>query len=369
MWNDIFCILGFCSVWAVALRCASYDVLSPFMACANMCSSVCGSWFIMLMSLFDIGSSRGLLFFDGVMFSVFCSVDRSIHFSFTASDIRTPVSLSVCSSVAMRFPHDAISRSISVSVGMKGILASIFMVGFVHLSPRYLSSAAYVSRYLLFDRVVHFCDRMVSLTCSVSIRFVVAASCLSACVREWIVVSASPLFLMWVANSSRSLVAASSMQVALESMLVDFNLPKRFNVTYTGADNKEHEVVMIHRALLGAIERFFGILLEHCSGNLPTWLAPVQALVIPVSDYCLEYAESVRRKLVTYGIRAELDDSTSTVSYKIRNAELQKIPYMAIIGKHEAETGRIAVRRHGTGNLGSLTIEELARHVRKRDKR
>ncbi|MCJ7430267.1 threonine--tRNA ligase [Candidatus Bathyarchaeota archaeon] len=149
----------------------------------------------------------------------------------------------------------------------------------------------------------------------------------------------------------------------------DFNLPKRFNVTYTGADNKEHEVVMIHRALLGAIERFFGILLEHCSGNLPTWLAPVQALVIPVSDYCLEYAESVRRKLVTYGIRAELDDSTSTVSYKIRNAELQKVPYMAIIGKHEAETGRIAVRRHGTGNLGSLTIEELARHVRKRDKR
>jgi threonyl-tRNA synthetase len=159
------------------------------------------------------------------------------------------------------------------------------------------------------------------------------------------------------------------MQVAYVSMLCDFNLPKRFNVTYTGADNKEHEVVMIHRALLGAIERFFGILLEHCSGNLPTWLAPVQALVIPVSDYCLEYAESVRRKLVTYGIRAELDDSTSTVSYKIRNAELQKVPYMAIIGKHEAETGRIAVRRHGTGNAGSLTIEELARHVRKRDKR
>jgi threonyl-tRNA synthetase len=151
-------------------------------------------------------------------------------------------------------------------------------------------------------------------------------------------------------------------------MLCDFNLPRRFNVSYIGADNKEHEVVMIHRALLGAIERFFGILLEHRNGNLPTWLAPVQVSVIPVSDDCLEYAESIRRELATYGIRAELDDSTSTVSYKIRNAELQKIPYMAIIGKHEAETERIAVRRHGTGNAGSMAIEELARQIRKRDK-
>ena len=142
VWKDIFCILGFCSFWAVALRCVSYDVLSPLMVCANMVCLLCGSWFIMLSSLSDMRSSRGLLFFDGVMFSVFCSVDRSIHFSFVASDILAPVSLSVCSSVAMRFPHDAMSRSISCSVGMNGILASIVMRGFVHLSPRYLSSEA-----------------------------------------------------------------------------------------------------------------------------------------------------------------------------------------------------------------------------------
>lgn len=152
------------------------------------------------------------------------------------------------------------------------------------------------------------------------------------------------------------------------TLQLDFNLPKRFNATYVGADNKEHTVMMVHRALLGAIERFFGILLEHCNGNLPTWLAPVQMLVIPVTNDCLEYAESVHRKLVAHGVRAELDDSTSTVSYKIRNAELQKIPYMAIIGAHEKETERIAVRRHGIGNTGSMAIEELARQIKKHDK-
>jgi len=162
-----------------------------------------------------------------------------------------------------------------------------------------------------------------------------------------------------------NIVDAAGREWQCTTLQFDFNLPKRFNITYVGADNKEHEVVMIHRALLGAIERFFAILLEHCNGNLPNWLAPIQVEVIPISDDCLEYAKSVRRKLVSCGIRAELDDSTSTVSYKIRNAELQKIPYMAIIGKHEAETERIAVRKHGTGNAGSMAIEELARQVRK----
>jgi hypothetical protein len=142
VWNDIFSILGLWSFWLACLRCVSYDVRSPFMACAKMCSLVWGSRFIMFSSLSDIGKSRGLLFFDGVMFSVFCSVDRSIHFSFTASDMRMPVSLSVCSSVAMRLPHEAINRSSSVSVGMNGILASTVMRGFVHLSPRYFSSDA-----------------------------------------------------------------------------------------------------------------------------------------------------------------------------------------------------------------------------------
>ena len=125
VWKDIFCILGFCSFWAVAFRCVSNDVLSPFMSVVRILFSLlCGSLFTMLRSLSDMRSSRGLLSFDGVMLSVFCSGDRSVHWSFTASHIRAAVSLSVCSSVANRFPHEAISWSISVSVGMNGSLVS-----------------------------------------------------------------------------------------------------------------------------------------------------------------------------------------------------------------------------------------------------
>jgi threonyl-tRNA synthetase len=144
------------------------------------------------------------------------------------------------------------------------------------------------------------------------------------------------------------------------TMQFDFNLPERFNVNYVGADNKEHKVVMIHRVLLGAIERFFAILLEHCRGNLPTWLAPTQVKIIPVSNDCFEYAKSVSAELAANGIRAELGDGTSTMSYKIRDAEFQKIPYMVIVGKNEVLQEKVAVRKHGTGNMGSLTIRELA---------
>lgn len=161
-----------------------------------------------------------------------------------------------------------------------------------------------------------------------------------------------------------NIVDAAAREWQCTTLQFDFNLPKRFKATYVGADNKEHEVVIIHRALLGAIERFFGILLEHCNGNLPAWLAPKQVSVIPVSNDYLKYARSLHLKLVTSGIRAELDDSASTVRYKIRNAELLKVPYMAIIGKREAETGRIAIRKHGTGKLDSLTFEELVSHIR-----
>jgi len=157
-----------------------------------------------------------------------------------------------------------------------------------------------------------------------------------------------------------SIVDSAGREWQCTTLQFDFNLPKRFNVNYVGADNKEHEVVMIHRVLLGAIERFFAILLEHCSGNLPTWLAPTQVKIIPVSNDCFEYAKSVSGELAADGIRTELDDSASTVSYKIRDAELQKIPYMVIVGKHEVIQEKVAVRKHGTGNLGSMTIEELA---------
>jgi threonyl-tRNA synthetase len=145
----------------------------------------------------------------------------------------------------------------------------------------------------------------------------------------------------------------------------DFNLPKHFNVTYTGSDGKEHETVMVHRTLLGSIERFFAMLTEHCNGNFPAWLAPTQTIVLSVNCDCLQYAESVHRELLSQGIRSELDTGTSTFSYRIRQAELQKIPYMAICGKHEAELKKIAVRKHGSGNMGSMTIKELIKNIKK----
>ena len=122
---------------------------------------------------------------------------------------------------------------------------------------------------------------------------------------------------------------------------------------------------MLHRALLGAIERFFAILLEHCNGNLPVWLAPTQVAVLPISDNYLQYAREVNRELLSYGVRSELDSNASTITYKIRNAEVRKIPYIALCGRREAETGEIAIRRHGFGSIGCSTTEELAKAIMK----
>lgn len=143
----------------------------------------------------------------------------------------------------------------------------------------------------------------------------------------------------------------------------DFNLPERFNITYVGTDGKEKRTVMIHRALLGAIERFLAILLEHTRGNLPAWLAPIEVVVLPLSNEYVGYAKNVQGRLLAQGLRSELDASPSTIAYRIRNAELRKIPYMAIVGKREAETEKIAVRKHGKGNIGSLTIRELVKQL------
>jgi threonyl-tRNA synthetase len=165
-----------------------------------------------------------------------------------------------------------------------------------------------------------------------------------------------------------NIVDASDREWQCTTIQFDFNLPKRFNITYVGADGKEHEVVMIHRALLGAVERFFAILTEHCKGNFPVWLAPTQVAILPVSSDFIRYAREFQRKLSTYRIRTKLNDEPSTISYKIREAELQKFPYMAVIGKREAETKKIAVRKHGTGNLGSLTIQELVKLIKKENK-
>lgn len=134
----------------------------------------------------------------------------------------------------------------------------------------------------------------------------------------------------------------------------DFNLPKRFEMEYIGKDNVAHRPYMIHRALLGSLERFFGTLIEFHAGNFPIWLAPVQVKIIPISDTYIHYAKRIEAKLRKKKIRAEVDVRSEKVGYKIREAELQKVPYMFIVGKDEEESNQVSVRKHIEGDLGKM---------------
>jgi threonyl-tRNA synthetase len=138
---------------------------------------------------------------------------------------------------------------------------------------------------------------------------------------------------------------------------LDYMQPENFDLKYTGADNAEHRPVVIHRAILGSFERFIAILIEHYSGAFPLWLAPVQTVVLPISDRHLTYAASVRDQLVTAGLRAMLDERQEKIGYKIREAQLQKVPYMLVVGDREAETGTVSVRERSGGDRGSSALE------------
>jgi len=145
----------------------------------------------------------------------------------------------------------------------------------------------------------------------------------------------------------------------LGTVQLDYNMPERFQLVYTGADNAEHRPVMIHRALMGSYERFIGILLEHLGGELPLWLAPVQAIVLPIADRHNGYGAAVAGRLQAAGIRAELDERTESVGRKIRDAELRKIPYMLVVGDREQEADQVALREHRRGDAGSEGVEPL----------
>jgi threonyl-tRNA synthetase len=145
---------------------------------------------------------------------------------------------------------------------------------------------------------------------------------------------------------------------------VDFNNPQRFRITYRDAQGGETEVFMIHRALLGSLERFFGVLIEHYGGAFPLWLAPVQAAVLPISDKFSDYARSVRDRLRGAGLRVELDDSANKVGAKVREATLQKIPYMLVVGGREAETQSVSVRTREGQDLGSMPLADLEKRLR-----
>jgi threonyl-tRNA synthetase len=151
----------------------------------------------------------------------------------------------------------------------------------------------------------------------------------------------------------------------LSTVQFDFNLPPRFGLEYVGEDGARHQPLMVHRALLGSIERFFGILIEHYAGAFPAWLAPVQASVLPLSEKFEGYAKQVMEKLKAAGFRVHLDDRNEKLQAKIRDAQMQKIPYMLVVGGREAEAGTVGVRHRTKGDQGAKPLDEFIAALRK----
>ena len=149
----------------------------------------------------------------------------------------------------------------------------------------------------------------------------------------------------------------------LGTVQLDYNLPERFALFYIGADDEKHRPVMIHRAPFGSLERFIGVLIEHCGGNFPVWLAPVQVMVIPVGPDTYPYADEVAKRLGDGGLRVEVDRRNEKVGYKIREAELRKVPFMLIVGPREKENGTVAVRRHGQGEQKPASIASFLERI------
>ncbi|AFS77681.1 threonine--tRNA ligase ThrS [Gottschalkia acidurici 9a] len=144
---------------------------------------------------------------------------------------------------------------------------------------------------------------------------------------------------------------------------LDFQMPERFDLTYAGQDNEKHRPVMIHRTILGSMERFIGVLIEHYAGKFPTWLAPVQVDILPISDKFNDYANEVKKQLESKGIRVEMDTRAEKIGYKIREAQIAKTPYMLIIGEKEVENGEVSVRVRDEGDIGSIKVDEFVARV------
>jgi threonyl-tRNA synthetase len=151
----------------------------------------------------------------------------------------------------------------------------------------------------------------------------------------------------------------------LSTVQFDFTLPRRFGLEYVAEDGKRHQPLMVHRALYGSVERFFGILLEHYAGAFPVWLAPEQVIVLPITDRNAAYAAKVRDRLVEAGLRAKIDDRSEKVNLKIREAQLMKIPYMLVVGDREEQSGAVAVRNRKHGDLGAKPLDEFIGDIAK----
>jgi threonyl-tRNA synthetase len=151
----------------------------------------------------------------------------------------------------------------------------------------------------------------------------------------------------------------------LGTIQLDYALPERFQLGYIGADNAEHQPVMIHRAILGSIERFIGIIIEHFAGAFPLWLAPVQASVLPLSEKFLDYGRETAVKLSAAGLRIETDESNEKLGAKIRDAQLKKIPYMLVVGEKEVAAGTVSVRKRTGGEQASLPVDEFVAEAKR----
>jgi threonyl-tRNA synthetase len=160
------------------------------------------------------------------------------------------------------------------------------------------------------------------------------------------------------------LVDAIGRKWQLSTVQFDFTLPRRFGLEYIAEDGKAHQPLMVHRALYGSIERFFGILIEHYAGAFPVWLAPIQAIVLPITDRQAEYARDVQQQLDAAGIRATVDDRNEKVNLKIREAQLQKIPYMLVVGDREQANGMVAVRNRKHADQGAKSIADFLAEIR-----
>ena len=140
---------------------------------------------------------------------------------------------------------------------------------------------------------------------------------------------------------------------------LDFQMPERFDLTYVDSDNDKKRPVMIHRTILGSMERFMGILIEHYAGKFPVWLAPVQIKILPISDKFNEYGNNLKKRLEEMGFRVEIDDRAEKIGYKIREAQVMKIPYMLILGEKEIENEMVSVRKRDIGDIGQMSLEEF----------
>lgn len=149
----------------------------------------------------------------------------------------------------------------------------------------------------------------------------------------------------------------------LGTIQVDYNLPERFDLEYIGADNQKHRPVMLHRAPFGSLERFVAVLIEHCAGNFPVWLAPIQAILLPISDKMELYCKEVADKLKKLNIRVEIDLRSEKIGKKIRDAELQKIPFMLIVGEKEMQNNQLSIRRKGVGDIGAMSVEDTIQKI------